>query len=220
MKFTKKQRFILVIAFIAVAAFRILANNTTMLVNVDQAVPDGYLPLEDYVLLNSRTKEASGSIRSLDYGDHYAFYDSSKKLETTKGISCDSSWEDLLEAYGDYYADSISASLPYNSDTYSSSENIYASHMTLNEFNEKYIEPGTVSLDTHNISIYYSVSTRLTKVYYTEDEQYDLYELDKPFWNFKTHEFQLSISYACKDDDFNDTDKGIIDYISSDCWSY
>lgn len=220
MKFTKNQKVILIVALIAVVLFRILANYTTLLVNVNQDVPEGYLPLKDYVLVDGNTGIQSASIRSLNYGDHYTFYDSNNGLETTKGISCDSSWEDLLEAYGDYKASSISATLPYNSAEYNSPQNVYEDDMTLNEFNEKYIQTNQISLDTHNIHVYYSASARLTKVYYTQEEQYNLYDKNHAFWNFKEHSFQLSISYSCEDDDFNDTDQGIIDYISSDCWSY
>ena len=213
----KKYLIIIISALVIGLIGRFFINDSTLFVDTNTKVPKYYLPINDYILVNKDTKEPIQNIKTLNFKSYIDSYDYGYNLETTKGISCKSSFEDFIKAYGDYIVTYISC---YNVTSNNYEDSIYLHNIKLSAFYNDYILSGKCNLDDYNIYINFTVYTRLNKVYYTQKEKDEASQNENIFWNVKLHEFTLAFSYFCKNVQYNEHDIGYFDYIISDkLWS-
>ncbi len=211
-----KKRYILLFVTIVLACLlRLYINNTTLIVDTSVKAPNGYLEIDDYVLLDYQTSEIISPIKSFksseSYYDWNRDYNENPTYITTKGISVDSSFEDFVNAYGDYTPYYISC-LRYDYDSADEKSSYMFTWMTVKEFYEKYVKTNEISLDDYDINIYFKVTTKLNNVYYTEAQQRKAYNKSL-FNNFNAHEFDLGFSWQCKNNTYNDYGYSHFDYI-------
>lgn len=192
---------------------RVLINESTLLINTNTLVPESYLPIEEYVLIDSKTNQAVSNIKCIEYEYKSTGYTYDDGLKTSKGINAKSTWDEFVDAYKDYYVGYIICTrVVEGEETYDN--NIYLDNIKISDFINEYIDTGIVNVDDYNIHVNFSVYTRLNKIYYLEDEAYDYVE--NLFWKITLHRFSLDFSYECKNYEYNLSDKGVFDYISSD----
>lgn len=149
-----------------------LYNYTPMFANGKNA-PSGYLPLEDYMIVDE-DGDHEFSLNNPFFHDEFVWRDEDD-LYTTKGIQCGDSWEQLLDAYGDYYADSIYA-FYYDYDEEDSWHHYSYDGMTLKEFDELYVQTGELPIEQYEINVTYTVYVRGNEVAYAEEDVDELYE--------------------------------------------
>lgn len=192
--------------------FRYLDSQTTLFLNTSN-VPDGYLPIKDYEFVDKSTKEHITNVKAFSFDDEYISYGYDNGLETTLGISTNSTWDEFVEAYGSYTACYILASVSnYDSEDY---DYVYLNWITVEDFDNEYIQTGKVSLDTYDIDIAFSTIVKNNKAYYTQGSQN---KIRGEFRLSKLHEFDLSFSYRSPSYEYNDAGKGIFNYIN--CYEY
>lgn len=213
----KKLKYIILflLAIVLGLTGRVIINQSTLLVDINTPVPDGFLPINDYVLIDKNTKEPVQKIKTLKYEYENDSYDYSSNLETTKGIDARSTFEEFVEAYGEYVATYISC---YNEVTKDYNDSINLNNIKLKTFYNDYVLTDKVSLDDYNININFSCYTQLNNVYYTQREYEKLMDNENFFWNVKVHEFSLHFSYVCKNFEYNEDGINRFDYISSSVW--
>lgn len=220
MKKLTKNKIILLVIFAILCVIRYIDSQTLLFVNPSKKAPEGYLSIGDYVLIDSGTKNVAQKINSFSYDHISTSYDYNEDLETTKGISTKSSWEDFVKAYGPYKASYISYHLPYDNPYNEERDYDYNTvrWLTIDEFNQEYIESGRVSIEEYNIYVNFDSVIKHSKVYYTANEIYNAD--DYGFKLCMIHDFSLSFSYICPDDYMSESHSGYFEYISSSCYSY
>lgn len=192
---------------------RVFINDSTLFVNTNQAVPEHYLSINDYVMIDKDSKQAVNKIKCINFEYQNDSYGYNSNLQTTKGIDTNSSWDEFVDAYGDYYVSYIICNkIVDGSEDYS--EEVYLDNVLLSDFQRDYIETDKVNLDEYNIVVDFSVYTKLNKIYYLESQAYD-YD-DNFFWKVNLHRFNLHFSYECKNYKYNEYGINIFDFISSD----
>ena len=197
-KFSWKLLFQILI--IVIALFIAWTWNYTSLFVKNRSVPDHYLPVDDYFLVNTETGEKP-SLKNLTFDTQYAYQ--TTNLETTFGLKPGDSFEKVIELYGDYYCDSITISVDKDE------EPIYdyiEGPLLIKDFYRDYIQSGTFDLNNTNIDIHFLLYISGKEIYYTHDEQEELVNqyYDSSFWiGYHTFSFfkpkiqslQMSISY-------------------------
>lgn len=213
----KKIKYIIlfVLAIVLGLAGRVIINQSTLLVDTNTPVPDCFLPINDYVMVDKNTKEPVQKIRCLDYKYENDSYDYSSNLETTKGIDAHSTFEEFVDAYGDYVATYIMCN---NEVTKDYNDSINLNNIKVKTFYDEYIKTGKCNLDDYNIVVNFSCYTQMNNVYYTQREADNARDNNNFFWNVKLHEFSLHFSYVCKNFEYNGYDINRFDYISSSVW--
>ena len=213
----KKIKYIILflLAIVLGLVGRVIINQSTLLVDTNTPVPDGFLPINDYVLVDKNTKEPVQKIKTLKYEYENDSYDYSSNLETTKGIDAHSSFEEFVDVYGDYVATYILCH-KVTSDDYN--DDINLNNIKVKTFYDEYIKTEKCNLDDFNININFSCYTQLNNVYYTQREYEKLIDNENFFWKLKINEFNLYFSYICKNYEYNNHGVGIFDYVSSSMW--
>ncbi len=211
-----KYQAILLTIVTALCVYRYIDSQTLLLVNTSKEAPSGYLPIKDYAFIDSGTGDVVEKINSFSYDGTSISYDYNTDIETTKGITATSTWDEFVEAYGEYKADYITYNKPYSDGVESDYGYLYWT--TVNEFDENYVKTGKVDLENYDITICFKALVKYSKVYYTATEQdkIDTYG----FKLYKAHEFNFTFSYECPNNPYNTSNTGIFDYISSYCYTY
>ncbi len=213
-----KYRSIILVIVTLLCVYRYIDSQTLLLVNTSKEAPSGYLSIADYVFINSGTNEPIEKINSFSYEGASTSYDYNKDIETTKGITASSSWEEFVNAYGEYKAYYISYNKPYSDANYDNDDYGNVNWMTVSDFNEKYIKTGKVDIENYDITVCFHATVKYSKVYYTPTEQDKIETYG--FKLYKAHEFNLTFDYECPNSSYNDTGVGLFNYISSYCYTY
>ena len=213
----KKLKYIILflLAIVLGLTGRVIINQSTLLVDINTPVPDGFLPINDYVLIDKNTKEPVQKIKTLKYEYENDSYDYSSNLETTKGIDANSTFEEFVDAYGDYVATYILCH-KVTGDDYNDDINLH--NIKVKTFYDEYIKTEKCNLDDFNININFSCYTQMNNVYYIQREYEKLRDNENFFWKLKINEFSLHFSYICKNYEYNSHGVGIFDYVSSSMW--
>ena len=138
--------------------------------HLNHDVRDGYLSPMDYVLVDSSTKEPGQQLFTLNLRSMSSVDDPS--LMTTKGIQNGSSWQDIVDAYGEITVSSIT----YNPDCYDLSTINYANDvtvsepMTIAEFDRNYVQTGLCNPDTDRIYMRFELFHDGYHLYYSRQE--------------------------------------------------
>ncbi|MCR5229006.1 MAG: hypothetical protein K6D03_02670 [Solobacterium sp.] len=182
---------------------------------------DNYLSAEEFPLINSESGKSLSNLRSFSYSDQYTGYwdPDSDTVETSRGIRMGSSWEDIVQAYGDctcssiyYYEDTSDISGGYSPDNY-----IYLyDPITVSEFNEKYVKTGICDPHKYFISLTFEAELIGSQIVYT-DAQYNrtMKELDSNPWygimgnTPRRGWYTLNIDYAPDGAYFGDSEGGV-----------
>lgn len=152
-------------------------NTSTLFINQTDA-PEGYLPLQDYFLVDYETGQQP-SIRSFHFDSQHAYMHST--LESSRGLRPGDSWDKFVEVYGNYNFDTV-----YISDE-TNEEPVYEfidGPMLVKDFDEKYIKSGIYNLNSTYLDIDFSVQIWGPKVQYTAKEKEDAISeyYDNSFW--------------------------------------
>lgn len=215
-KKSKYQAILLTIVTL-LCVYRYIDSQTLLLVNTSKQAPNGYLSIKDYTFIDSGTGNIVEKINSFSYEGTSASYDYNTDIETTKGITATSSWDEFVEAYGEYKAYYITYNEPYSDDV-EDSDYGFLNWITVNDFNENYVKTGKVNLENYDITVCFQALIKYSKVYYTATEQDKIETYG--FKLYKAHEFNLTFSYECPNNSYNTSGRGIFDYISSYCYTY
>ncbi len=140
---------------------------------------ENYLDLDEFALIDSDSGEAVSNVRGLSYDDQYVSYWDEKRIETSRGITIGSSWEDVVEAYGDivcrniyYYDYSDFFDGDYSTDTHT-----YINEpITVSEFNEKYVKTGLCDPARNYITLSFEAELIGNQIVYTDAQYYDVFE--------------------------------------------
>lgn len=152
---------------VSLLAGYILRFNTTLF--LEHREEEGYLAPEEYILVDPETKEPGQNVRTI--GIHSMHTWDGNGMETMRGIGHGSSWQDVVDAYGDVYAYRINYQ-PYDSGEYDYSKNIRIDGpIKVSDFNEQYVKTGLCNPDTDRICIRFQFWHDTMNIYYTEEEQ-------------------------------------------------
>ena len=139
----------------------------------DTAAPEGYLPLEEYLYLDE-DGNTHGSLMNPFYEGDWFYYGEGDQYTTTKGITVGDSWNDFVEAYGEYRAYSISVlpeeSIPWDEQPDDYYDTHYFDYMSIAEFDREYIQSGKVDLSENTIYVEFVVYVHGRTVAYTEKD--------------------------------------------------
>lgn len=167
---------------------------------LEERTVDGYLSPQDYILVDEDTGEPGQKLRSL----HLEHMSSSDYMATNRGIRRGSSWQEVVDAYGDDHAVYISYTPDcLGADSIDHEKDVdVEGPVTVSEFNESYVKTGKCNPDTDRIYIEFELCHDGYHLYYTEEElqkaidaYYDMpsfmhFKYPYPGWN----NFELSIS--------------------------
>lgn len=221
--FFTKTRVLEIIILILLAIGMFVLNYTTYAVNQDN-VPAGYLSIQDMALYDPATNKTYLPRKTDD--SYYSFYNSSYSpgYRTTKGITVGATWDEFVEAYGDYIC-AFTSGYPVNYDTNESYDKYYQRYIHVKDFDEQFIKTGDLDLNAWNLSIRFEIYTQGTKAYYTEEEVDGLLDryyahmfwlFDQPvtFGHLKYNTYHLNFSFAPDEE----TGQCLLWYISSDLY--
>ena len=152
---------------VALLAGTILRFNSTLF--LEHREEEGFLTPEEYILVDPETGEPGQNIRTI--GLHPMHTWDGTGLETVRGIGHGSSWQDVVDAYGDVYAYRINYQ-PYSNGEYDYSKNVRIDGpIKVSDFDEQYVKTGLCNPDTDRIYIRFQLWHDTVHVYYTEEEQ-------------------------------------------------
>ena len=181
---------------------------TETTVFMERRALDGYLPAEEYVLEREDSGRPVQNIRSFAYRDTLSTVGNGAGLETSRGIRPGSSWEDVVDAYGDLRTRDIQV---YKKD--SDNALLLKGGMTICEFDEAYVKTGKVNFSEDDVGIRFSFSTDGKKICYNSSEEERLYQ---EYTNKLLHTKDLSLNEFCMSIVFlHDIEPGTVYHISS-----
>ena len=153
---------------------RYLRYDTTLF--MEHRTLNGYLPVEEYMLNYSDTKEPTQNVRSFHL-DRYSVYDVNSGYETSRGIRIGDSWDSFVEAYGDMTMD-YAYTTRYREDgsiDWDYDSPYFRGTYTVREFDEKFVKTGEIDPVKDGIEVDFRVETDGMKIFYSNDEQNNYY---------------------------------------------
>jgi hypothetical protein len=217
-------------AAIAVALTGMVFYNRTPAF-ADTAAPEGYLPLEEYLYLNENG-DPEGSLMNPFYEGGWVYYGEEEVYTTTKGITVGSTWDDFVEAYGQYTAYSISVvpeeDIPYDERPDSYYDEHYFDFMKVEDFDREYIKTGKVDLSTNTVYVEFTVYVYGRHAAYTEKQYEQVLDLhssnnmpDGSIFDPKLQHYCLDFTFSPKDTFWDELpEDGTLNYISYDHYAY
>ena len=146
----------------------------TLLLN-DYQTQEGYLEPNDYVFGKNQKQINENLPIAQKYKFHtgedsiygLAFNPNSEVIKTSKGIAIGNTWDEFVNAYGDYIADDIVVQSSEKNETMVEVRNI-----TINDFDREYIKTGKVILDGEhgNLSVRFSFAVNNGEIIYESDK--------------------------------------------------
>ena len=153
------------LAVIYAALGHYIRTNTTLLMK--HTVQEGYLPADDYQLIDDSTGKTAQHIRSTEYPCIYNTEFSENQYVTSRNIKIGSDWNSFVEAYGDYRTGIIQATplvKVKNKDPY------FLFDMTVSDFDEQYVKTGIVNPNEYSLSVTFTFYTDGYNVLYSWDD--------------------------------------------------
>ena len=178
---SKKKTWLYVIGILVLVILYVgmmLVNHTAILADLYES-KENYLCLDDYSLryIDDIDERVHGYPMKFFWKNDncYDFGYDEPVYQTSRGVHNGMTWEEFLEVYGDYYADSI-----YVGDNNYETEHTdewYDSHyidkdMTPNQYVKNYVEPGTVVLDENaSVSIDYCIFVKGNRIAFSDTQE-------------------------------------------------
>ena len=199
-----------ILVSLAALLFVMLLNHTALFCDIYETKA-GFLTLEDYVLREADDVNEMVSGYPLKFfWKESSLFDNPyfREYQTSKGIMAGDSWEDFLKAYGNYYADSISAGDgDYGAEH---DENYYDTHfiyrnMTPNEYDKNYLQAGLVDLSEEDsyIDIYFRIYVKGSRIAFSNgqessmiDDTYDSFWPRSGVFNPKIQTYSLTFYFV------------------------
>ncbi|MBQ6356819.1 MAG: hypothetical protein IJI52_06950 [Solobacterium sp.] len=228
------KKFFLSLLTVAVAYAGLQFYNRTALFVNKSSAPDGYLALEDYLLVDE-DMEPTDSLNSLFFEDQWiyrSYADYYDARSTTFGLAPGASWQEFVELYGDYTAYSIhidpEEEVPYNlrDDEYYSTH--YLEYMNIADFDRDYIQSGRVDLKDNSIYISFRAAVWGNKIAYSEkeyqkiiDRHYDSMWPDGSVFDPLVQRYELEFDfYPSSHHTYETVPDGTLEYISTYHYAY
>lgn len=201
-------------------------NYTNIFRDID-ITKENYLSFNDYLLLDYEDSEVKTNTEDLTYQYAYDFYNRNGEkpyYKTTKNISVGSTLEEFLNAYGNYYAQSISAYEPdYKGERDDKYYELHYIHkpMLVNDYYRDYIQGNLLDINKNEITFNFKICIKGSDVAFTEREVDIMY--DKHYgslwpsgsvFNPKVQEYCLSFTFQMIDNVY------LINHISTDRYVY
>ena len=133
---------------------------------------EGYLPVQEFMLVDGETGKEVQHVKDLQFRDAHAFYGDDSGLITSRGLKTGDSWETFVEAYGDETASSVYITPTDENGDYDYSNSTYITdEMTVKEFDDAYVKTGRVNPRNDEISVTFTAYTDGYTVFYGEKER-------------------------------------------------
>ena len=157
---------VIVVCLFCLIAGNLVRSNSTLF--LEHRTENGYLAPEEYILVDSKTGKPGQNVRTI--GLHSMSTNHEYRMRTTRGIGKGSSWQEVVDAYGDVYAYRICYQ-PDFTGTYDYSKDVWIQGpITLSEFDEQYVKTGQCNPDTDRIWIRFQFWHDTTNIFYTPEE--------------------------------------------------
>lgn len=159
--------FLIIIACVfSLLAGNILHFNSTLF--LEHREEEGYLLPEEYILVDSDTGEPGQNVRTIGLHSMHTWHGNG--MRTARGIGEGSSWQDVVDAYGDVYAHTISYQPGFTGEYDYSKDVRIDGPIKLSDFNEQYVKTGLCNPDTDRIWIRFQFWHDTINIYYTEED--------------------------------------------------
>jgi len=185
------------ISMLAGVSFR---NENTLF--LENRTMEGYLAPEDYILVDKTTGQPAQKVRSMHLKPMHSW--DGNGMITNRGIGEGSTWQDVLDAYGDVHITSVTYYQNYidnYSVDYSDALHVRES-ILLADFDREYVQTGQCDPERDKIFLHFELYHDGRHLYYSEkelNEAIDRY-YDNPF-HFdpvtpypRDNDFELSFS--------------------------
>ncbi len=200
-----------IVVLLIACVFMWFINVTALFADIN-TVHEGYLPLSEFTLRDSSdvNKLVNNTKSPFNYDVYqYASYDPEEdRAQTSKGVRCGISYEEFLQVYGSYIADSINVhDSNYEGEhddeyydthylTYLTPQDLLKSHYSLEEL---------VAMDAY-VRVDFVAYVKGNQVAYTQDELYGFYDQEfDTFWpksgvfNPRMQTYHLDFSFQVHD---------------------
>ena len=235
---TKKKsswkKVLLSVLTVAVAYTGLQFYNKTALFVDKSTAPEGYLPIEDFLLVDENM-EPTDSLNSLFFEDQWIYRDYSDYSDarsTTFGLAPGASWQEFVELYGDYTAYSIHIepveSIPYSLRDSEYYESHYLEYVKVSDFDRDYIQSGLVNLKDNSVYVTFHASVWGNKIAYSEQEYDELVDRhygsmwpDGSIVDPQLQRYDLEFDfYPASRYGYEDQPDGTLEYISTYHYAY